>query len=219
MREKKLNDISLVKLFNRGSLAAFEELMNRYQSRVFNMAMRLTRNQEDAEEVLQDVFNTLYRKLAGFEGKSQFSSWLYRIVVNAAFMKLRKRKQNKALNYEDLSPNYAQACIDRHSMKKYSVDVISYQGEIREHLTNAINKLPPQYRAVFVLRDIDGLSNQDVSDTLGVSLAAVKSRLHRSRMMLRKKLQPYYEDFSGRKVVGLEDDSIADTEFDIASNE
>ena len=210
MKDKKLTDLALVKLFNKGSIEAFEELMSRYESRVYNMALRLCRHPEDAEEVLQDVFTTLYRKLSGFEGKSAFSSWLYRIVVNAAFMKLRKRKQHQALNLEDLNPNYRQACLDRESLNNNRADKISYQGELREHLTRAISRLPNQYRAVFILRDIDGLSNQEVSDTLGLSIAAVKSRLHRSRMMLRKRLHRYYEDFSGNTVTDIELDAVSE---------
>src|SRR5258708_5708025 len=91
--EKKLTDVELVEIFKAGSIDAFEELISRYESKVFNLAMRFTRNQEDAEEVLQDVFATIYKKIDGFQGKSAFSSWLYRIIVNAAFMKLRKRRQ------------------------------------------------------------------------------------------------------------------------------
>jgi RNA polymerase sigma-70 factor (ECF subfamily) len=93
MQIKKKSDLDLVRDFRKGDQLAFEELLSRYSNKVFSLASRLTRNNEDAEEVLQDVFVTVHRKIAGFEGKSSFSSWLYRVTVNAAFMKLRKRPE------------------------------------------------------------------------------------------------------------------------------
>ena len=195
MKDKRVADTVLVEQFKRGSLEAFEEIMQRYESKVFNMAMRFTRNQEDAEEVLQDVFSTLYRKIDGFQGKSAFSSWLYRIVVNAAFMKLRKRKQNQTVSIEDLAPAIRQYCLDCDAMVSSRSDSVSINRELRDIIQNAINRLPEQYRAVFVLRDVDGMSNHEVGGILGLSIPAVKSRLHRSRLMLRKKLQRHYNEY------------------------
>ncbi|MFM1848193.1 MAG: hypothetical protein RL417_1667 [Pseudomonadota bacterium] len=197
MSEKKVSDSVLIERFRNGSMAAFEEIVARYESKVFNLAMRFTRNQEDAEEVLQDVFTTIYKKLAGFEGKSAFSSWLYRIIVNAAFMKLRKRKQHTTVSIEDLAPAVKQYCIDREGMSESRSDTLTINKELRDRVQGAIDRLPEQYRAVFVLRDVDGLTNQEVSEILDLSIPAVKSRLHRSRLMLRRKLQRYYDDFTG----------------------
>lgn len=193
-KDKKVTDIALIKDFTKGSIEAFEELISRYESKVFNLAMRFTRNQEDAEEVVQDVFTTLYKKIDGFQGKSAFSSWLYRIVVNAAFMKLRKRRQNTAVYIEDLVQEQK---IDHDSFYICRSDSITINREVREMLINAINRLPEQYRNVFVLRDIDGLSNEEVSQILTLSIPAVKSRLHRSRLMLRRKLVRLYRDLYG----------------------
>lgn len=199
MKEKKITDTQLVEQFKKGSMEAFEEIVSRYESKVFNLAMRFTRNQEDAEEVLQDVFTTLYKKMDGFQGKSAFSSWLYRIIVNAAFMKLRKRKQHNTVSIEDLSPAVKQFCIDQDCLSVSRSDTISMHRELRDVLEGAISRLPDQYRAVFVLRDVDGLSNQEVGEILDLSIPAVKSRLHRSRLMLRRKLERYYNDYTGRK--------------------
>lgn len=192
--EKKISDLALVKQFNKGSLPAFEELVTRYETKVLNLALRFTRNQEDAEEVVQDVFTTLYRKLAGFEGKSAFSSWLYRIVVNASFMKLRKRRQQSTIYIEELTQERG---IDKDLLLGTRVDTIPSHRELRETLQSAIDKLPEQYRAVFILRDVDALSNEEVAEILTLSVPAVKSRLHRSRIMLRKKLHRYYEELYG----------------------
>lgn len=199
MKKAEVSDISLVASFKKGSIEAFEEIVSRYEAKVFQLAMRFTRNQEDAEEVMQDVFTTIYKKIDGFQGKSAFSSWLYRIVVNAAFMKLRKRKQNNTVSIEDLSPQVRQICFERENVIIDRSDSIASAKEVREVLQAAINRLPHQYRAVFVLRDVDGLSNQEVGEILDLSIPAVKSRLHRSRLMLRRKLQRYYDDYTDRK--------------------
>lgn len=197
MKGKKIPDTQLVNQFKKGSIDAFEELISRYEAKVYNLALRFTRNQEDAEEVSQDVFSTLYRKIDGFQGKSAFSSWLYRIIVNAAFMKLRKRKTQTTVSIEDLPPAVKEQCMDWDGSIMSRSDTLSSNREVREILQGAINRLPEQYRAVFVLRDIDGLSNQEVGEILDISIPAVKSRLHRSRLMLRKRLSRFYEDYVG----------------------
>ncbi len=201
MKDKKLTDVEVVNQFKAGDALAFEEIISRYESKVMSLALRFTRNQEDAEEVMQDVFTTVYRKIEGFRGQSAFSSWLYRIVVNAAFMKLRKRKQSQTVSMDDLSPAIKQYCIDRETFTGSHSQNIAISHEMQSAIQNAVNRLPDQYRAVFVLRDVDGLSNQETGEILNLSIPAVKSRLHRSRIMLRKKLQRYYEDYTGNKAV------------------
>lgn len=196
-KEKRISDVALVAQFKQGDLGAFEELVSRYESKSFNLAMRFVRNQEDAEEVLQDVFTTLYRKVDGFQGKSAFSSWLYRIVVNAAFMKLRKRKQQSSVSLEDLPLQTRLLVLESDNAAARESGNATLNREIRDMVQYAISRLPEQYRAVFVLRDVDGLSNQEVGDILDLSIPAVKSRLHRSRLMLRRRLQKYYDDYTG----------------------
>jgi len=208
MKDKKLSDVALVEEFKSGDIAAFEEIIERYETKVMNLALRFTRNQEDAEEVMQDVFTTIYRKMDGFKGQSAFSSWLYRIVVNAAFMKLRKRKQSQTVSIEDLAPAIKQYCMDREAFVGTHSLNVAVSRELQDVLQAAINKLPDQYRAVFVLRDVDGLSNQETGEILTLSIPAVKSRLHRSRIMLRKRLHRYYEDYVGHKVTLAEDASV-----------
>lgn len=201
MSDSKISDVGLVDLFKGGDITAFEEIISRYEAKVMNLALRFTRNQEDAEEVMQDVFTTVYRKIDGFRGQSAFSSWLYRIVVNAAFMKLRKKKQSQTVSMEDLAPAVKQYCMEREAVTNTHSYSVTVTRELQEVLQRAIDKLPDQYRAVFVLRDVDGLSNQETGEILDLSIPAVKSRLHRSRIMLRKRLQRYYEDFTGNKAI------------------
>ncbi len=201
---KQLSDDSLIERFVGGCAMSYEELINRYETKVHNLAMRLTRNSEDAEEVLQDVFVTVYRKIEGFEGKAKFSSWLYRITVNAAFMKLRKRKQDQSVSLDDMLPHLQNKVIAQRNNFGAHSDARALNNEIRIALEGAITKLPDDYRAVFVLRDIDGLSNKEVGEILNLSIPAVKSRLHRSRLMLRKRLRRFYSDYrNDTKVVGV----------------
>jgi RNA polymerase sigma-70 factor, ECF subfamily len=193
MRVVERSDNMLIEGFLAGSINEFEELISRYETKVYNLSFRLTKNQEDAQEVLQDVFVTLYKKLPGFEGKSAFSSWLYRITVNASFMKLRKRKNQTLVSFDEVYPNLPS---DYRSENDYGAktDTGILRKQLRDALSLSISRLPEEYKAVFILRDIDGLSNKEVGDILNLSIPAVKSRLHRSRVMLRRRLKRYYDD-------------------------
>lgn len=191
------SDDELVSDLRKGSGEAFIEIMERYTQKAHNLAVRLTRNQEDAEEILQDVFVTVHQKIASFEGKSAFSSWLYRITVNTAFMKLRRRRQSPTISLEEVCPGLRESWT-AESSEVSDLDFMCSRHELRHALETAIEKLPEEYRLIFILRDVDGLSNQDVSEILNLSVPAVKSRLHRSRLMLRKRLQKFYDDYTSQ---------------------
>lgn len=193
MSMAKKTDRDLIVEFQGGNQHSFEELLSRYTNKVFSLASRLTRNPEDAEEVLQDVFVTVHRKIAGFEGKSSFSSWLYRVTVNAAFMKLRKRKQDQTVPLEELVQQINVVPTLKSPESAY-VDSLSIRNEMLEALEAAIRKLPDDYRPVFILRDVDGLTSREVSRILDLSVPAVKSRLHRSRLMLRRRLHRFFDE-------------------------
>lgn len=201
MQLKKLSDKELVALIKESYDGAFEELISRYQVKAFSLASRLTRNVEDAEEVLQDVFVSVYRKLDIFEGKSSFSSWLYRVTVNSALMKLRKNRQEQSVPIED-----EQQQVHNRPCKLATYltegESKSARTEIQVALDKAISSLPDEYRPVFVLRDIDGLNSKEVGSILNLSVPAVKSRLHRARFMLRKSLAPLYRELSGKEYEG-----------------
>ncbi|MEY4700378.1 MAG: hypothetical protein RL326_565 [Pseudomonadota bacterium] len=202
MATKRKSDLDLIEEFRKGEQSSFEELLSRYSSKVFSLASRLTRNTEDAEEVLQDVFVTVHRKIAGFEGKSSFSSWLYRVTVNAAFMKLRKRKQDLSVSLEDIVQQ-SQTVAALKSPESAFVDSQSIRNQMLEALEVAIRKLPDDYRPVFILRDVDGLTSREVSKILDLTVPAVKSRLHRSRLMLRRRLTRFFDE---QKVQNHQDD-------------
>jgi RNA polymerase sigma-70 factor (ECF subfamily) len=197
-KDKRLSDVVLIDQVQSGSIEAFEEILARYESTVYNLALRLTRNKEDAEEVLQDVFLTIFTKVKSFERKSAFSSWLYRVIVNSSFMKLRKRRSSIVVAIDDEQEESFQNKIENEGSSEESLDDQLQNKRLRKTLAQAIDRLPDQYRAVFVLRDVEGLSNTEVGKILDISIPAVKSRLHRSRLMLRRKLHRMFEDYSNR---------------------
>lgn len=190
-----IKDKDLVESFKGGDTDSFVELVQRYTEKVHNLAMRITRNEQDTEEILQDVFVTVYNKIHTFQGKSAFSSWLYRITANTAFMKLRQRRKHSAVCIDDVP--HAGAGSGWHSSRSDMSDTtyMSVRHELKSTLDQAIQALPDEYRTIFILRDVDGLSNQEVGEILQISVPAVKSRLHRSRLMLRKRLQRFYDDY------------------------
>lgn len=193
--EEKRSDSELVRLSKAGDEAAFLELVGRYTEKVSHLAMRITRNEQDTEEVVQEVFITLFTKLRTFRGRSAFSSWLYRVTSNAAFMKLRSRRKHSAASYEEVTENGGSVEAMHQRSDASDLNYISVRHELRKYIEQAIEALPREYRSIFILRDVDGLSNHEVGEVLGLSVPAVKSRLHRARLMLRKKLQRYYQDY------------------------
>jgi len=200
---RKEVDRALVESFLAGDKTSFEELLNSYASKIYALALRLTKNPEDAEEVLQDVFVAVYRKIDRFEGKSSFSSWLYRVAVNASFMKLRKNRQDKSVKFDDISAAGQEALMPRTTSSE-DVDSLTYRHEMRDRLEEAVNTLPDEYRPVFTLRDVDGLTTQEVANVLQLTVPAVKSRLHRSRLMLRRRLRSYYKEYTEGSFAGHE---------------
>ena len=180
-------DLALIAEIKKGVAGSFEELVERYSDKAYNLAQRLTRNQADAEEVVQDVFVTVFRKIDGFEGKSSFSSWLYRVTMNAALMKLRACRKYNNPSIDEMQPQIRTAIVER-SVLQPALDRNVHQKHVMQVLERAISRLPEDFRPVFILRDIDGLTNREVAKLLGISVPAVKSRLHRSRLILRKRL-------------------------------
>lgn len=174
--------------------AALDLLMAEYGGKVYGLSLRLTSNHHDAEEVCQDVFLAVFEKIGAFRGESKLSSWIYRITANAALMKLRKRPKVQALPLEEeLGPAMTEEGMIAEPVADWSQlpsDALE-RKEFTRRLTQAIEQLPQEYRVVFVLRDIEGLSAEDASQVLEISVAALKSRLHRARLFLRKQLADY----------------------------
>lgn len=173
---------------------ALEALMERYASRVYRVAYGITRCEEDAEEVVQDVFLRLARKIDTFEGRSALGTWIYRIAVNAALIKRRGKRFELEVKLDDFLPAFREDGHregDRADVLRdwsQSPEAALLSRETRQILDEAIASLPDHYRAVLVLRDVEGLSNEEVAEAVGESVPSVKSRLHRARMVLREQL-------------------------------
>jgi RNA polymerase sigma-70 factor (ECF subfamily) len=187
-------EAALVEALRREDPAAAATLVERFGDRVYRLARRITSSNEDAEEVTQDALWTAARKIHTFKGESAFGSWLYRITANAAYMKLRSRKSKaNEIALDDVLPSLDEEGRHFEPMDDWSarVDAAALQGELRDHLEEAIAGLPAEYRTALILHDIEGLSNPDIAEALGISLPAVKSRVHRSRLFLRQRLTDY----------------------------
>lgn len=190
-------DADLVAALRAEEPDAAERLVERFGDRVYRLAMRITGSREDAEEAAQDALWTVARKIGMFKGESAFGSWVYRITANAAYQKLRTRRQKSAeIAIDDVMPSLDDDGRHFEPMDDWSnrVDENALQGELRRVLQEAIDGLPAEYRTALVMHDVEGLSNPDIAETLGISLPAVKSRVHRSRLFVRKKLSDYLND-------------------------
>ncbi|HZT31404.1 MAG TPA: sigma-70 family RNA polymerase sigma factor [Bryobacteraceae bacterium] len=187
------DEAALVSQAREGDAKAFATLVRRYEAKIFRLAQHVTQNREDAEDVLQETFLKAYEHLDQFQGNSKFYTWLVRIAVNQALMKLRKRKTDRSVSLDDTIDTGEDtvareiASWDENPEQRYS------REEMNQILTAAIESLAPPYRTVFVLRDVDELSTEETAEALDLSIPAVKSRLLRARLQLRDKLTRYFK--------------------------
>lgn len=196
-----LTDQELVARARDRDVAAFEELLGRHEDKVYRLAVRLLRNESDAQEVLQETFLTAWRSLQSFEGRAQFSSWLYRVAVNAALMLLRSQRRHPQVALDDVEPeelgeaaaNQMVAVLGAGTDWSKRPDEQLQSKELRRHLQRAADGLPESQRAVFFLRDIDGLSTEETAEALGLTVPTVKTRLHRARLALRQAITEYFQ--------------------------
>jgi RNA polymerase sigma-70 factor (ECF subfamily) len=195
-----LSDEDLVARARAGDVPAFEELVGRHEEKIYRLAMRFTRNDTDAAEILQETFLSAWRNLDKFEGKAQFASWLYRVAVNAALMLLRSQKRHPQVAVEDVSPEAlneaargASPGLGAGTDWSRRPDEQFQSDELRHQIQLAVDQLPESHRSVFLMRDVDGLSTEETAELLGVSLPTVKTRLHRARLALREAITRYFE--------------------------
>jgi len=190
-RRRADRDLDLLQALRDREPMAAERLVSRYGERAYRLARGITGNGQDAEEVVQDAFWAVVRKIDTFRGESAFGSWLYRIVANAAYQKLRGRQSRRGeLSLDEVLPFFDESGSHFAPMADWSprVDDPAIQAELRTALTSAIDELPAAYRAVLVLRDVEGRSNLEIATALGLSVPVVKTRVHRARLFLRKRL-------------------------------
>lgn len=171
-----------------GDADAFTELVRQYDKKIFRIAKHITQNDEDAEDVLQDAFLKAYEHLAGFHGDSKFYTWIVRIAVNEALMKLRKRKGDKTVPLDEPVDTGEDMVVREIAVWDDQIEERLGRSELGGILDQAVDSLKPDFRTVFVLRDIEELSTEETAEALGISIPAVKSRLLRARLQLREKL-------------------------------
>ena len=181
----------LVAAAKKGDAAAFEELVNRYENKIFRLTINITGNREDAEDAMQDAFLKAYSHLKDFHGDSRFYTWLVRIAANESLMRLRKRRPNQFSLDE---PVEGDTDLMPRELEDWgpSPEQGYAQAELQGILAEVIDKLEPEYRIVLVLRDLEELSTEEAAEVLGISMPAVKSRLLRARLKLREKLDRYF---------------------------
>ena len=165
---------------------SFESIVEEFGDFVYNLTYRILGNPDDAEDAAQEAFLAAYRNFDRFRGESKVSTWLYRIATNAALMRLRRDRNKRTLTqtgYDDM-----QLASPTDGPEKLALN-----SELREHLEGGLDQLPPNLKAAVVLRDVQGLSNEEASEIVGISVSSLKARLHRGRVLLRKHLQDYID--------------------------
>lgn len=190
--ETASDDLALVHASKNGNIAAFEELVRRYDRKLLRIAQHLTHNREDAEDAVQEAFLKAFQHLGQFREDSKFSTWLIRITLNQSLMKLRKRHRTREVSIDnDFQSEENNLPIDVADWAP-NPEELYRAAELREILRKTLQELSPGLRMVFVLRDIEGLSLEETTEALGLSLAAVKARSWRARLQLRQRLSKYF---------------------------
>jgi RNA polymerase sigma-70 factor (ECF subfamily) len=183
----------LVQRAKEGDVGAFTQLVQRYDRRIFRLAKHITQNDEDAEDVLQEVFLKAFTHLQGFEGQSKIYTWLVRIAVNESLMKLRKRKSDRTVSLDEPVETGEDEMVREVAVWEETPEQRYSQEELRTILDSAVDQLAPIYRTVFMHRDVEELSTEETAEALGLSIPAVKSRLLRARLQLRETLTRHFK--------------------------
>ena len=184
-----INDESvLVAEAKAGNYAAFEELVNRYEKKIYRLGLNVTGNPEDAEDMLQETFLKAFEHLQDFREDSRFYTWIVRIAINKGLMKLRKRRSSKEVQMEDTSNDDGEVIPRDFADWRPNPEEELERTELEEILQNAARSLPMTFRTVFFLRDVEGLSTEETAEMLNLSEGAVKARMFRARLRLREEL-------------------------------
>jgi RNA polymerase sigma-70 factor (ECF subfamily) len=187
------DESELVAKAREGDLSAFNELVHRYDRKIFRLAKHITQNDEDAEDVLQETFLKAFEHLGDFQGQSKFYTWIVRIGVNESLMKLRKRKSDRTVPLDEPVDTGEDTVVREIAVWEENPEQKYSREELGKILDEAVDGLRPAFRTVFVLRDIEELSTEETAEALGISVPAVKSRLLRARLQLREKLTRFFK--------------------------
>ncbi len=190
----------LVKMSKKGDVSAFEQLISSYEKRAYNIAYRMLNNEEDAKDATQEAFIKIYKSIKGFREESSFSTWLYRIVTNTCLDELRKQKRNETVPLE-VSIEHDKGTIRfEQGVDKVSPEDIYDRLMERQIVLDTINSLKEDYKAVIILRDLQGFSYEEIASILGCSLGTIKSRINRARNALKDRLRHQLELYDTESV-------------------
>lgn len=197
------SEAELLQGLRSGEAAAYRQLLELHSANVYNVAFKLLGKEQEAEDVLQETFLSAFEAIDGFEGRSSLSTWLYRIAYNASLMRLRARQRRQmtafSLDAGPVGQEDGEIYTSRHLIDWSSIpDEQLLTAEARAEMDRAIAELPEALRSTFVLRDMQGLSGAETAEVLGISVAAVKTRLHRARLALRDRLSDYFAEVAAR---------------------
>ena len=186
------DDVELLARIRAGDERACEALVRRHGGNLLAVARRFLRTEEDSADAVQDAFLSAFRSLEGFEGNSALGTWLHRIVVNVCLRRLRTRSRSREVRIDDLLPTFDQSGHHIHPIRAWEDEALARltRAETRAHVWACIDRLPPAYQKVLVLRDIEELDTEQTAQHLGINPGAVKTRLHRARQALRTLLEP-----------------------------
>jgi RNA polymerase sigma-70 factor, ECF subfamily len=184
-------EVQVIEQAKLGDPEAIRRLVDEYAPVIYRFSYNICRNQERAEHATQETFMSILNKLKQFDHRSKFSTWLYTIVSNHCLMLARSEKSRRYVSLDDEDTQFPEIAVDHWD---YNPDLAVERADLRQHLDSAIAKLSPEYKVVFVLRDVEGLSTEEVARITGLSVAAVKSRLHRARAFLRAELAPVFNE-------------------------
>jgi RNA polymerase sigma-70 factor, ECF subfamily len=198
--EQPNDDQELIARAQSGEMAAFEALVEHHRDRVYGLALRMTRSEADAAEITQETFLSAYQHLGNFRGEAAFGSWVHRIAANHALMRLRHSKVVQSAESSLAQPEFN----ERGSHADYPesdwsrrADEKALDAELGKAIEEATSRLPEGYREVFLLKDVEGLSYEEIAEIIGDSVPAVKSRLHRARLALREAIDRFYNESPG----------------------
>ena len=191
-----VTDEELVTRARAKDFGAFEQLVDRYEDKVYRLAFRFVRNETEAKEIVQDTFLSVWRKLDTFKGDAQFGSWVYRVAANAALMRLRSQRRHPEVSTEELPidflDTYGQIPTGGDNNWARRPDDELQSDELRRRIQAAVDELPEIYKTVFLIRDVEGLSTEETGEILDISVPTVKTRLHRARIALRDHISTYF---------------------------
>jgi RNA polymerase sigma-70 factor (ECF subfamily) len=185
------DEVEVIEKAKQGDARAIRQLVDEYAPVIFRFSYNICRNQDKAEHTTQETFMSVLKKLKQFDNRSKFSTWLYTIVSNHCLMLARSEKSRRHVSLDDDEGNYPEIAVDHWD---HDPEAAVERADLKQHLDAAIDKLAPEYKVIFVLRDIEGLSTEEVSSITNLSVPAVKSRLHRARAFLRNELSPVFDE-------------------------